>query len=132
MISGRRQNVASQPVFRRLERIAGKPIPNRHRPKELTTKRTILVGGKNDTNMLAVLIGLNISSEAELTAVVGQLLPLHGAQSFLRAKRKRSGKGYGAISIWRQAAGRSASVIGGLGFGGVVGSLGWRTGSLNQ
>jgi hypothetical protein len=126
MISGRRQNVASPAGFSAAGTHCWQTHTKSPSPQRTDDRKNNLGRGKNDTNMLAVLIGLNIK------AVVGQLLPLHGAHSFLRAKRKRSGEGYGAISIWRQAAGRSASVIGGLGFGGVVGSLGWRTGSLNQ
>src|ERR1700736_5495064 len=39
---------------------------------------------------------------------------------------------FGAARIWRQAAGNCASVIGGLGFGGTFGGLGWIIESLNQ
>jgi hypothetical protein len=38
----------------------------------------------------------------------------------------------GAASTALQAAGNEAIVIGGFGFGGVFGGLGWRTESLNQ
>jgi cysteine synthase len=38
----------------------------------------------------------------------------------------------GAAKIWRQAAGNCASVIGGFGFGGTFGGLGWIVESLNQ
>jgi hypothetical protein len=45
---------------------------------------------------------------------------------------ERGGASYGACSTCLQAAGKSANVNGGLGFGGVVGGLGCSTGSLNQ
>jgi len=38
----------------------------------------------------------------------------------------------GAAKIWRQTAGNCASVIGGFGFGGTFGGLGWIVESLNQ
>jgi hypothetical protein len=38
----------------------------------------------------------------------------------------------GAAKIRRQAAGNCASVIGGFGFGGTFGGLGWIVESLNQ
>jgi cysteine synthase len=47
-------------------------------------------------------------------------------------KSSRYGLASGAASTWRQAAGNCASVIGGLGFGGSFGGLGWMIESLNQ